>query len=516
MTRPEDDNPHRPEGADEQARPDDQTPAGEEPQLDVEGRVIHPHGEQSDEGGHTPSEQAGQEQPADQVVPPGHEPSEDDEWIRQNDRMAIGEREGDYSAWAERNQAEQAGQDEAQEEASDQGETEEEASYQGEEQDQAEAPAEQPAPPGEAMDGVEAGDDLQPDQQNQVEQTSEGQEAEYPYGEGYGGGEYDPMTYGSGEGGYGSGENPDQQYDYTGESGYTGEGAQDGSTGESTGEPSELAAQPPSAITTGEEEDEDDDEEGGPKMTLGEHLEELRQRLIKALAGLAIAMVATIATAKIMITELLAWPYNQVQIARGHPEEKLMVIGATTGFTIFFKVALIAGIVVAAPWIFYQLWMFVAAGLYKKERRYVKMTVPFSAALFVVGALFYLLVAAQPMMYFLFSFNDWMGIETKLTLDSHISLMTTMMLVFGLAFQTPLVVLILYKVGILAPETLKHYRRHVIVVILILAAVLTPPDPTAQLLLAVPIYLLYELGMLLVYLAEKKRKRLEAAEGPKD
>lgn len=498
MTRPEDDNPRGPDGADHQARPSDQGAPGQEPQLDVEGRVIQPEPEQPEA-----------DPPADQAVPRGHEGDEADKWIRQNDRMAIGEREGDYSAWAEKNQAEQA----------QQGEAEEEASYQGEGQDQAGAPVEQPAGPGEAMDGVEAaGDDLG-NRENQVEQTTEGQEPEYPYGEGYNGGEYEPMTYGSGEGG--SGENYDQQYDYTGESGYTGEGSQGESTGESaggsSGDPSAVAAQPPSAITTTkDEEDEDDDEEGGPKMTLGEHLEELRQRLIKALIGLSIAMVATIATAKVMITELLAYPYNQVQIARGHPEEKLMVIGATTGFTIFFKVALIAGAVLAAPWIFYQLWMFVAAGLYKHERRYVKMTVPFSAALFMIGAMFYLFVAAVPMMYFLFAFNDWMGIDTKLTLDSHISLMTTMMLVFGLAFQTPLVVLILYKVGILSPETLKHYRRHVIVVILIVAAILTPPDPTAQLMLAVPIYLLYELGMLLVYLAEKKRKRIEAAEGPKD
>ncbi|HOD80325.1 MAG: Sec-independent protein translocase protein TatC [Planctomycetes bacterium ADurb.Bin126] len=523
MTRPQDDNPHGQEGADDQAQPTGPSPAGDEPQMDVEGRVIQPQGDQADAPGQGPDdEQAPQEpttpstgpdQAADEHVPPGHEPGEYDEWIRRNDRMAIGEREGDYSAWAQQDQAEPAPPNEEQPaDVQPQEQSEDQPQEQAEADDDRTA-----APAGEAMDGVEAGDDLPPDQAGQVEETTEGQDAEYSYEEGYREGEYTDESYAYGEGGYGTGEGTDQQYDYTGESGYTGEGSQDESAAENAGEQesSALAAKPPSDVTTGDE-DEDDDEEGGPKMTLGEHLEELRQRLIKALAGLAIAMVVTIATAKVMITSLLAWPYNQVQIARGHPEQKLMVIGATTGFTIFFKVALIAGIVLAAPWIFYQLWMFVAAGLYKNERRYVKATVPFSAALFIAGAMFYLFVAARPMLYFLFSFNDWMGIETNLTLDSHITLMSTMMLVFGLAFQMPLVVLILYKVGILSPETLKYYRRHVIVIILIVCAILTPPDPTAQLLLAVPMYLLYELGMLLVYLSERKRKRLEAAEEPKD
>lgn len=457
----------------------------------------------------------GEPAPMDRAGPTG--PS-DQEWIERTDRLAVGEREGDYSAL-------------------DQGHVEETTEGQAPPEEQisklAPLPELAPAPtltplgeqaeagPGDQPSTGEAPAEAVPPGHEPGATGDQPAEGQYGYGEGgydYSRGQTEggytaEGQYGSpsGEGGYaqGQGESPEAPYGYQG--GAEGQGASEPSAG--GGEPSALAAQPPGNITpTGDEEEDDDDKEGGPKMTLGEHLEELRTRIIRALLGLAGAMILTIIAAKWMIADFLCYPYNQAMKELGKPPLPPVIMEPTAGFSIFFDVALIAGMVVAAPWIFYQIWMFVAAGLYKHERAYVQKTIPFSAALFIVGAMFYLFAAAKPMIKFLVSFNDWMGMTTTITLKSHISLMATMMLVFGLAFQLPLVVLILNKIGILSLTTLRHYRRHVIVIILIVAAILTPPDPTSQIALALPLYMLYEFGIVLASLSQKKRKKKEEAE----
>jgi sec-independent protein translocase protein TatC len=180
----------------------------------------------------------------------------------------------------------------------------------------------------------------------------------------------------------------------------------------------------------------------------------------------------------------------------------------------YFRVGLYAGAILAAPWIFYQLWMFVSAGLYKRERRYVLYALPFSAGLFVTGAVFFLLVVSKPMLAFLLGFNSWLELQSIITFEEHVEFVTNMMLVFGLCFQMPLAVLTLAKVGIVSLAGLNKYRRHAIVVILIVAAIVTvSPSPLDQLVLAIPMWLLYELGVVLTYfLVEKPRRREEAAE----
>jgi sec-independent protein translocase protein TatC len=240
-----------------------------------------------------------------------------------------------------------------------------------------------------------------------------------------------------------------------------------------------------------------------PVMTLGEHLEELRRRLIHALAGLVVAMGLSLVFARRIIAWLKA-PYDRVMIAQGLAPE-LAVITLTAGIATYLKVALISGLVLASPWIFYQLWAFVGAGLYRHERRYVLMAVPFSAALFIGGALFFLLVAADFTVGFLIGFSRWMDLKPVITLENHIGFKTSLMFIFGLCFQTPLLILVLARVGAVTVRQLNHYRRHVIVVILIIAALATSPSPVDQVALAVPMYLLFELGVVLAYLAARKK-----------
>lgn len=251
-----------------------------------------------------------------------------------------------------------------------------------------------------------------------------------------------------------------------------------------------------------------------PRMTLGEHLEELRRRILYALAGLVAAMALSLAFGKDLIL-LLERPYTQVTGEAGL-DPHLAVLSTTAAVGVYFRVCLIAGAILASPWIFYQLWMFVSAGLYTREKRYVLYAVPMSVVLFVAGAAFFLFVVATPTLRFLIGFAGWLGVRPVVTLQEHIGFMTMMMLVFGLTFQTPMAVLVLAKMGLVTMRTLNKYRRHVIVVIVIVAAIATPPDPVEQILLAVPMYLLYELGVLLAYLFVARPRLADVPNLPDD
>jgi len=237
-------------------------------------------------------------------------------------------------------------------------------------------------------------------------------------------------------------------------------------------------------------------------MTLGEHLEELRRRIIYALIGVAVAAVLGLICGRRLV-ELFKLPYIRATAEAGR-EADLAVLTVTAGFTTYLKVSLIAAVVLASPWVFYQMWMFISAGLYKTERRYVLFAVPASATLFICGAMFFVFVAAIPILKFFIFFNEWMGLDLVVTFENHVNFMVRMILVFGLGFQTPLVVLLLVKMGVISLATLHHYRRHVIVGIVFLAAIMTPPDVLSQLALAVPMWGLFELGVLLGYVFTRK------------
>lgn len=244
------------------------------------------------------------------------------------------------------------------------------------------------------------------------------------------------------------------------------------------------------------------DQEDHPRATLGEHLEELRRRILYALLGLVGGMVVGLVFGR-TILDVLKRSYVQVMQANGL-EADLAVLSVITAFSTYFRVALLAGALLASPWVFYQLWAFVAAGLYRRERRAVMLAVPFSAALFVSGAMFFLLAVSGPMLTFFIGFARWVGAKPVITLESHIAFMTDLMLVFGLGFQMPLAVVILARAGLVSVETFRRYRKHVIVGILVLSALVTSPDVVDQLALGLPMWLLYEVGVILAQVLSKR------------
>jgi len=184
-------------------------------------------------------------------------------------------------------------------------------------------------------------------------------------------------------------------------------------------------------------------------------------------------------------------------------------------FIAYMKITLIAGVIISSPWVFYQLWMFVGAGLYEHERRYVRIAVPFSTVLFVTGALFFLLYIAPVCLGFFLKFGEFIGVTAIWTFDKYVSFVTMMMLVFGLGFQTPIAVFVLNRTGLVPLESLKKSRKYMIVAIVAIAAIATPsPDVFSQIALAIPLYALFELGILLSWLSIRKQKLLEAAQQP--
>lgn len=236
-------------------------------------------------------------------------------------------------------------------------------------------------------------------------------------------------------------------------------------------------------------------------MGLGDHLEELRMRLALALAGLVAGMVICLLLGS-KIIGFIEMPYIRVM----GPEARLQTLAPADGLISYIKISLVCGLVVASPWVFYHLWMFVAAGLYPSERRYVYLAAPFSAALFMAGACFFILVVAPLTLRFLVQFNErFLGVASRFTFQHYISFVVHLMIVFGIAFQTPTAIFFLNRTGLVSLQALRRSRKYVLLGVFVIAAMVTPPDVVSQITLGIPMYMLFELGILISWFAEKRR-----------
>ena len=219
------------------------------------------------------------------------------------------------------------------------------------------------------------------------------------------------------------------------------------------------------------------------------HLEELRRRLIVCAIAIGAGFVISYFFSK-QLFALLIHPLTKVLPA----ESSLIFTSLPEMFIAYLKVSLIAGVILAIPVVFYELWMFVAPALYQKEKRYVVPFVLFSSILFVAGSLFgYLIVFPYGFKFFLsFATED---IQALPSVKQYFSFAIRLLLAFGLVFEMPVAVLFLTKIGLINPESMKKYRKFAILGSFALSAILTPPDVATQIMMAVPIIILYEISI---------------------
>ncbi len=240
------------------------------------------------------------------------------------------------------------------------------------------------------------------------------------------------------------------------------------------------------------------------------HLEELRKRLVVSAIGVGAGFVIAYIFAE-RLFQLLVAPLKSVM-----PEgDQLIFTNLPEMFFAYIKVAFIAGIMAASPLIFYQLWMFIAPGLYRKEK---KMAIPFvvsSTILFVGGALFgYFVVFPFGFKFFIGFSNDY--VKALPSVKQYFSFSMKLLFAFGAVFELPVIIFFLSKMGIVTPQFLSQKRKYAILLTFALAAILTPPDVITQCMMAGPLIVLYEIGILVSRIAQKKKEGRETAKAEAD
>ncbi len=237
------------------------------------------------------------------------------------------------------------------------------------------------------------------------------------------------------------------------------------------------------------------------KMTFTEHLEELRYRLIRILIAVAIGFVVSYFFSK-QIFYFVSLPLLEVL-----PKENNLIFTALPeAFFTYLKISFFTGIIVASPYIFYQIWKFVSPGLYPHEKKYVAPFVIISTIFFVTGILFaYFVVFPYGFKFFLSFQNEY--IKALPTMKQYLSFTLKLLFAFGVIFELPVFMYFLAKIGVVNSILLTKNRRYVLVLIFVVAAILTPPDVFTQFLMAVPLILLYEISIFVVKYVEKRRRK---------
>lgn len=314
------------------------------------------------------------------------------------------------------------------------------------------------------------------------------------------------------------------------------------------------------------------------RMSFGDHLDELRACLLRALGGIALGTILCLVFGRETL-EIIFRPLLVVQHESGLPAE-LQALSPTAGFTAYLKIGILSGLIVSSPWAIIQVWRFVATGLYPRERRFVRRLAPASVVLFATGVSFLYFVVLPIVLRFFLTFNAtldapafppvadqtpdltpaavavlgqdpldptpgtvWINatarelrvrtadgtlavplstvtgksaIRSQFAIDFYISFVLMLALAFGIAFELPIVVFFLAWSGLVATSTMARARRYVLLGTVIAAAVLTPPDVISQLLLAGPMYVLFEVGLFVAKMTDRKRTAARRDASPVD
>lgn len=266
---------------------------------------------------------------------------------------------------------------------------------------------------------------------------------------------------------------------------------------------------------------DEDGEMESSRAPLLDHLIELRSRLIWSIAALAGATLLCFFFARPLYNILLDPLVQVAEIERGETRFELIYTAPLEVFFVELKLALFAGVFVAFPVMGWQIYSFVAPGLYKREKGAVLPFLIAAPVLFTLGALFVYWVMLPLISNFALSFEQQASegraaITPQIKVSEYLSLVMALMLAFGLSFQLPVVLSLLGRAGIVGSDTLRSGRKYAVVGILVAAAFFTPPDLISQVMLAVPVFLLYEISIICVSMMEKKAAEDEAIDAGKD
>ena len=243
------------------------------------------------------------------------------------------------------------------------------------------------------------------------------------------------------------------------------------------------------------------------EMSFLDHLEELRWRLIKSLAAILVGAIACFAFSG-YILNFLTFPVHTIE-----PQPKLIFLSPTGMFFVRVLISLVCGFLIALPVVVYQTYAFIVPGLYAHERKHVLPIILLTMLCFLAGSAFaYFLIVPFGLRFLLGLATPY--IEPQLDVGKYIGFVTRIMLAFGLVFELPVLSLFLTKIGLLTPNFLRKKRRYAIVVIAVGAALLTPPDIFTQVMMIIPLILLYEVSIGLSVLVYKKEE--EALKEPSD
>jgi sec-independent protein translocase protein TatC len=269
----------------------------------------------------------------------------------------------------------------------------------------------------------------------------------------------------------------------------------------------EAPPPPPPPPSSESDEDMDADEEGMLRMSFLEHLEELRRRLLFAVGGLGAAFLISLSFSE--------WLWNFVQEPAlsalktlGYKDSSLVTTAPMEQFSIIYvKLPLVVGLFLASPWLLYQVWAFVAPGLYKRERRWAAPFIICSAGLFVTGGLFAYFVAFRFGLTFLLGIGKDIGVRPMITITDYFDLFVNVILGISVVFELPVLIFFLTLLRIASPRFLINNARYAVLGIVVLAAIITPtPDVVNLMLFSVPMVLLYFVGVFASYLLVLSRE----------
>lgn len=282
-------------------------------------------------------------------------------------------------------------------------------------------------------------------------------------------------------------------------------------------------------MSEGEKREEQTTKKRGKKtpeaeMSFLEHLEELRWHIIRSVVIIAVFAVVAFILKDFIFNQVIFKPKmpefwtNRMMAKLGElvgtdvlkinqKPLKLISLKMADQFMLHFMVSIIVGLIVAAPFVFFEIWRFIKPALYDKEKKHASGAVFFTSLLFMVGILFGYFIIVPLSIDFLTTYSVSTEVENQINMRSYISTVTSITFASGFIFLLPIFSFFLSKVGILTPKFMINYRRHAYVIMFLVAAIITPPDVFSQIMVAIPLLFLYEISIFISKVVVKKREK---------